>query len=178
MPLTPLPPSNTTRWRLHYSCGGLNHFWVIRTTAAVTNASVSTAFDDLLTALTTELYAITILGLDFAVSGSNIFNAATWTGAASYGSGVPSLEQATRNISFIGRTTNGRKARMFLYGFKQNFNNNMRVDTTENAALATCLAHLATYNLYFLGIDGLKPVYKNYVNVGYNDHWTKQVRKI
>lgn len=176
MALPPLPAFNTNRYKLQYTIGGLNHEVQNRVGPAVDSAGASAAFNQLLTRLSSGLWEITVTGMTFAAAGSDIFNPSTYTGGTVFGSGAPEPEGAIRTIGFVGRTSGGRKARHFVYGWKLNFNDNMRITRAESAIVANWLDDLATYAAQWLAIDGLKPVYRQYANIDYNDHWQQVIR--
>jgi hypothetical protein len=176
MPIVALPPSNTARYKLQYTVGGLQHEVQNLVGPAVDNNSASLAFVQLFTRLNADLYLVSIQGMTFAPAGSDIFNPVAYSGALSFGAGAPAPEQAIRSISFVGRTPTGRKARHFVYGFKANLTDNMRITIAENANVAAWITDLATYAAQWLAIDGVKPVYAGYGNLDYNDHWQKEIR--
>jgi hypothetical protein len=56
--------------------------------------------------------------VQFAASGSNIFNpVVTGIEGNSYGSGGVSAPNAAFFLSFVGRTSGGRRARLFVFGY-------------------------------------------------------------
>lgn len=180
MAILPLDPTNTARWRLVYSVGGLQHAWGMRVDA--TNPSQSTVeagYTQMLGDLSAVLWTITFVRLEFAAVGSTIFNPVTTTLTGTLaGVGAPGLEQATRQISWTGRGITGRKSRVFLWGFKDDTLDNMRITPAETAEIGASISRINGYLHLFVGIDSIKPVYNQYVNVNYNKHWTKEVRKI
>jgi hypothetical protein len=179
MAIPALDPANTARWRLVYTCGGFQHAWGMRVDA--TNPSQSTVeqgYTLLLQDLSTLLFTITFVRLEFAAVGSSIFNPVTTTLTGTLaGTGAPGLEQATRQISWTGRGITGRKTRVFLWGYKDDLLDNMRITPAETAEVGTAINRINGYLHLFVGIDSIKPVYNQYVNVNYNKHWTKQARK-
>lgn len=179
MPLAALPANNTERWKLIYSVGGLQHSMQMRTDTTVpTQSTVEGGFTQLLGDLTAQLYTVTFVRLERAPVGSDIFNpvSTTLTGTLA-GSGAPSKEASVRCLSFVGRSTGGRKNRVYIYGYNANLSDNMRITPAEQAAVGTAINRINGYLHLFVSIDGIKPVYAQYINIGYNDHWTKLVRK-
>lgn len=178
MAVLPLDPANTARWRLRYSVGGHEHTMLMRVDA--TNPSQSTVeqgFTLLLGDLTLQLWTITFVRLEFASVGSSIFNPVTTTLTGTLaGSGAPGQEQSIRQISFVGRTITGRKNRVFLYGYKDDLTDNMRITPAETAEVGTAINRINGFLHLFVGIDSVKPTYSAYVNVNVNKYWTKQIR--
>lgn len=178
MPLTPLAPENTERWRLVYSVGGHDHNLVMRVdNTGVSQTTVEAGYSQLLGDLSPLLYLLTFVRLEHAAVGSTIFNPVTTTLTGTLaGTGTPSQEQSTRQISFVGRAVTGRKARAFVYGYKVDTDENMRVTPAETAEIGTAINRINGYLHLFVAIDGIKPTFSQYVNVNYNKHWTKEVR--
>lgn len=180
MPLPPLSTANTERWKLFYLVGGKQHSLQMRVDATgVSQTTAEAGFSQLLTDISADLWTVTFVRLEHAPVGSTIFNPVTsaLTGTLA-GAGAPSAQESVRQLSFVGRATTGRKSRVFIYGFKSNNNDNMRITPAENANVGTAINRINGYLHLFVGIDGIKPVYSQYVNVNFNQHWTKAIRKI
>lgn len=173
-----LPQSNTMRWWLVYTVNSTQHRMMCRTADGVTAAQMNTIFNSLLNNITTGINAITPLNLEFANKGSNVRNTAVWTGAASYGTGTEAGNDGrARTASFVGRSSDGRKARLFIFGLKPFSEGDYRIDTSEGVAVANVVSFLNGASGVFFSISGTQPVWKGYANIGYNDHWIKQYRK-
>jgi len=179
MPIIALDPANTERWRLVYSVGSLTHNWVMRVDATgVAQTTVEAGFQQILTDLTTKLYTLSFVRLEHAAVGSSIFNPVTSSlSGILAGSGSPGKEQAVRTLSFVGRNVAGRKTRSFLYGYLDDLNDNMRITPAETTEVGTAINRINGYLHLFVCIDGIKPTYSQYVNINYNKHWTKEIRK-
>ena len=178
MALPALPPENTERWWIIYSNNGVEHRTMARTLVGLTAAQMSVNFGNLFTALNGVLNVTTILGMEKAAKGSNVRNPQTYSGPGSVGSGTEvDTDGRARAWSFVGRSTNGRKSRLFIFGGKTFTEGDYRIDGSESAAILAAISALQTPAAAFLSIDELKPVWSNYVNIGYSDHWIKQFRK-
>lgn len=173
-----LPQSNTTRWWAVYVNNNTTHRLGVRTGASVTPAQANTFFNTWFNAHIGLLNSTVVTGLETAVLGSNVRNPVAWTGATSFGTGS---EEATDRrpsmISYTGRSADGRKSRIFLFGIKAVGEGDMRIDTTESTVIAAGVTLLNGAAGVYLSISGLQPVWHGYANIGYNDHWTKEYRK-
>jgi hypothetical protein len=170
-----LAPSNTDRYRLGYSDGFNTHHLIMRT-GGVTDAEAITALAAFLTAASNLIAEITITSFDFAPQGSDVFNPIVWTGAATFGSGaLPALDRPF-SYSFVGRSTGGHKARVYLFAVDTPNDDNWRKTAAENGNVADAIAALASNPGCFVAIDGIPPVWHPYANFGANDHWTKVIR--
>lgn len=179
MPLTPLPADNTKRYKMVYNVASKQHSFIIRAADAVTDADAGAALTDAFAALSTLLSSATNwLRLEVALSGSNVFNN-TFEFAASVGtgSGINPIDEP-RAFCFAGRTSGGRKTKLFLYGITSVLvtpgSYEQQPITQANLADFHDLMQAAT-DLY-LGIDGIKPDWYDRVTIKPNDHWVDQAR--
>jgi len=175
MALSPLPANNTDRFKLTYFDGYHNHSLVCRT-ADVGFGTVNTALDGFLTAIEGLLGLITIIGLELAEAGSDVFNPSVWSGAATYGAGTLSAINRPFSLSFTGRASSGRKARVFIFGVDSPTDDTWRFTTSESGFVNDAVAALTAVGGTFLAIDALTPTWHPYANFGANDHWVKVIR--
>jgi hypothetical protein len=174
MALPPLPANNTARYRVNYSVGGVQHSFQIRSLASP--STIGAHINSYMTALSPGLSLTSIDTVEFAVSGSDVYNLVT-TGAEGgiFGTGVPPTINDPLAINFIGRTTGGRRVRRAQFGWKD-LAGNFRYFATENGTADAAIAVLAGAGSLIMGIDGLTPVWKTYSNVKFFDHWVKVIR--
>lgn len=176
--MAPLQQFNTERWWVVYTVNGNTHRMMCRTSDGGVPATMSLVFHGIFNRLAADLYTVAPQNLEFALRGSNVRNTAAWSQSASYGLGnADSNDDRAKAVSFVGRSFLGRRARLFVYGFKVDANGDYRTLSAENANVANVVTYLNGASGAFLAIDGAQPVYKGYANVGYNDHWVKQLRK-
>jgi hypothetical protein len=159
-----------------YTSNNEQHAMIVRSTP-VSPATLGTQVDSLLTAITTLLTTTVIDEVQFAASGSNIFNpVVTGIEGNSYGSGGVSAPNAAFFLSFVGRTSGGRRARLFVFGYNGLGGGDYRLISGESIAADAGVVVINGATGSFLAVDGLKPVYKSYVNTGMNAHWQKALR--
>lgn len=176
MALTALPEDNTARYFLRYTVAGFEHVMTQRVSAGITDSDAIAAYEDFLATLEDLVYLATIVGLEKSASGSNVRNPVTWTGAPQFGAdAAPDGSQAS-SVSFVGRSFDGRKVRLFAYAFKGSFPTDFRLTNGENASVASAVAVLNGMSGTFLTISGQHPVWRPYMNVGVNDHFVKESR--
>lgn len=174
--MAPIPPSNTVRYKLNYATANAEHSMLCRTTGSVTPAGFSSFMDSFLTSLSASLYEISIISLQVAAASLNVFNTVTWGGDPSYGSGAEPAVFAPRQICFLGRTSGGRRARMFLFGYKGDTPGTYRIYSADQADIAAAYVVLNANAGAFIGIDGLATVKYNYVDINFNSYWERKVR--
>jgi len=173
--MAPLPPNSTARYRVSYTVGGEAHDFQVRHNT-VSPSAFGTWANDFLTALAPTLNAVTISGVELALSGSNIFNPVSVTIVNNtYGSGAGGGSAIPNFINFIGRTSGGRRVRLALFGNK-NDATDYRFLSGENAAIDAAIVELQSDPDIAIGIDGLTPVWYNYANAGVNAYWQRAIR--
>lgn len=172
--MAPLPPNGTARFRVFYTNVGKQHTLEIRSGASP--LAVGLIADDLFTHLTPLIAPTVIDTVQFAANGSNVFNPVT-TGIEgnTYGGGFGSAHNAAWFISFIGRTSGGRRCRLYVFG-ALTLAVDYRYIAGESADIDAAIASLVAVGDDILGIDGLMPIWKSYANGGANSYWQKQLR--
>lgn len=175
MALPPLPPENTARFRVNYSVGGEQHNFQVRS-APTSPATLGADVDAFLTALSGALNAVTISTVEFAASGSNVFNIVTsGIEGNAYGSGAGTGSARANYVDFIGRSTDGRKVKLAVFGLKIDATD-YRFLPGENTSVDDAIDVLQLGGVQFLTISGVKPQWYTYANAGVNYHWQRAVR--
>jgi hypothetical protein len=172
--MAPLPPSNTPRFRFHYTVIGRQHTLQLRSPSSP--SGIAGFVNAYFTAFGVDLFATILDFADWAPAGSDIFNPVT-TGLEghTYGSGVGNLENTPWAYTFIGRTPGGRRVRLNQYGAKS-LSANYRFTAGEQATVDAVIALLNIPGSQLRGIDNTIPIWKTYANAQVNDHWIKRVR--
>lgn len=172
--MAPLAPSNTPRFRVHYTNAGVQHAFQMRSSSSP--AAVGAAANAFLTALNVSLYLITIDFVDWAPSGSDIFNpVVTGIEGNTYGAGVPPEVNKAVAINFVGRTSGGRRVRVAVFG-ATGFALNYRASAGEVPSVDAAISVLQASTNEFRGIDNIGPIWKTYANFKSWDHWVKELR--
>jgi hypothetical protein len=172
--MAPLAPSNTPRFKVHYTNSFQGHTFQVRWGGSP--SALSAAFTGILGGLT-GLYAASVVdSVEFAATGSNIFNlVVSGLEGFTWGSGPGNPITASQYINFIGRTSNNRRVRLAIFGCTSEAND-FRFNVGESTAVDGAVAVFNDPGQPFQGIDGLKPVWKSYANAGQNAYWQKQAR--
>lgn len=175
--MAPLPDNLTTRWYLDYTTGGIEHTTMIRTQATVTLAQFDAVMDNLMDELVGYLGSRVITGVRASPVGSNFsFSVPSTLNGQTYGSGGVNTLQASTSLSFVGRSSTGRRARLFFFGTSQPVPADFRLTTADAAPIGVAVTTLTDATDMFLAIDGSKPTYYPYANVAVNAYWQRNVR--
>lgn len=180
-------PNYTARYRVRYSVQGNTHtmLWrVASDTESVVGiaAKVSLFLADLEGSLWSDW---SVLGADFAPADSDIFLPTTApdqpTGAGSTGSRANSDKAYA--CSFVGRSTGGNKARMFLYGtvfaasLRSGIEDDFRILSSENGDVSAAIVRLNETSPALVANDDNVATWYEYVNVKHNDRWVRRLRR-
>lgn len=179
MSIAALPPSNTERWFYDYTVLGDQHSLMMRVDNPRTPGEAAEAIDLFLLQIDSELVEITTVGLRVALAGSNITNPASPVGlSATYGSGAGAQVNAPLQVTFTGRSVDGHKSRVGIFGWNGQTDDSWRMTGAEVAAVAAEVTNLNSLSAagFFCSISGVGALWHPYANIGYNDHWVKVAR--
>jgi len=172
--MAPLPANSTPRYKVFYTNSGQQHVMDIRSHASP--SALGTELDAFFTALSSLLTSTVIDDLQFAPDGSNVFNSVSSTFVGNtYGSGAGSDLVVASYINFIGRSSDGRRIRMAVFG-TNSLAADFRFVTGENTDVDAAIALLQDPASTLVTIGDLKPVWKNYANAGFNAYWQRAQR--
>jgi hypothetical protein len=180
MPVTALNPNNTERWFYDYTVLGDQHSLMMRTADSLEAAVAAEQIDGFLTAIEGGLIEITTIGLRVARVGSNITNSEGTVGlSANYGSGAGSQINAPLQVTFVGRSSDGHKARVGIFGWDGQTDESWRMTIVENGDVNAGVVFLQSITTggFYVSISGEPVVWHPYANIGYNDHWVKKARQ-
>jgi hypothetical protein len=177
MPLAPLPEDNTGRLFVNYNHEGIEHEVQFRQLSPFTQADVVGWAQSWLQA-NDQLFQtnVNFHSADWAAAGSNVRNPVTWTPVV--GSSAPAVDptRLTRSFSFVGRSPDGRKLRIFFYGGKFGPDHTYRAHSSEDADIASAVAGLNALTSRVGTISGSAPIFKPYVNIRNNSYWQTELR--
>jgi len=173
-----LPQSNTARFFLDYSDGVNEHSATFRISNTATLVTIKSQVDTFLDQLSGILFTITILGCRVAVSGSNVTNPTPWTGNTTYGTLSMPAEFAPQELRFIGRSTDGRRVSVSMYGFDGAIPPTYRITSASNPVIEAAILALSNASALGVGltITGQLPVWKAYASFNFNSYWEKEAR--
>jgi hypothetical protein len=179
MPLTPLPATNTKRYFIKWTAGGLSHSTQVRVSDDTDNAfAVSFLQNDLAILLPALGTNVVIDGLDVAENGSDIRNpVAGWTVLTGTGGVDVTGQDRARSFSLRGRSATGRKTKALFWGFVVAHQPDFELALADqSAAQSDFQAQVQARNNQWLAIDGTKPNFGTNYLEDYNDHWEKELR--
>ena len=172
--MAPLPPNSTPRFKVTYTVNGFEHDFQIRSHASPT--ALGGIVDAFLTAIQDSLYLLTIIDLQFAADGSNIFLPVDGGIAGNaYSIGSAPLQESMWFYGFQGRSAGGRKWHLDVFGART-LGTDYRLAPAENADVSAGVTSLQSAAPNIIGIDDLAVTVYTYVNCGVNAHWQRAVR--
>lgn len=172
--MAPLSPDNTPRFRFHYSVDTEQHTFQVRSHESP--STVGAMMNGFLLALDDSIFAQTLDFVDFAPTGSSIFNPVT-TGYEGNPYGLNPVVDTARAFAytFLGRTSGGRRTRIAIFG-AATLGVNYRISAGEDSNVDAAIAILVAQGSQHRAIDDLTPIWKSYADVQVNDHWVKLLR--
>jgi len=172
MPLTPLPASNTKRYFIGNMAGNLHHEIQVRVTDAVTDGLAIGVFQSVFTALADACFQDTSFDtLSVALKGSDIRNpVAGWTPI----DGTVAVNQPANDdpltLCARGRSSDGRKVRMFLWGVSFTRPENWVLVPVTSTPLEQFPLNLNSGTNVWMSISEQQPAWKFDYTVSYNDN--------
>ena len=175
--MAPLPSNTTGILFVDYQVGGQQHTFQVRFQAPSTYADAMVEAGDWLTALGTSIYEITILGARVQAVGTNVTFPTPWLELSTYGSGTCPPAASAQFYDFVGRSPDGRRVRLSIFGAATlTFGNNYRASTGENTAIDAAVTELNSAEGTMLTISGEQPTWQLYANSGINAYWRNKIR--
>lgn len=175
--MAPLPPNSTARVKIQYNTCEFDHELQIRYAAPNTVDDVITEFNSFINAIEGLLFESTFIGAQVAASGSNVFNDVAGSWPVTWGSGVGAKVSTAWYYDFIGRSVDGRRVRMAVFGAKQiSTTDDYRAFSAEVADIEAGVAVLNGAEGVFLSINQFQPIWKPYANSGVNAYWRNKIR--
>jgi hypothetical protein len=181
-------PNYTVRYKLHYSALGKNHTALVRATRGSGAAGAFGARDRLfamLNGISAARYVNTqVLSGEYALEDSDIFApdpALPALTAGAVANPTNAISESSFAISFVGRSSLGQKARLFVYGtaFSPEVANatydDFRIKSAENSTILGAVA-LLNGGTGLAASDNAIITWYQYANGKYNDYWVKRQR--
>jgi hypothetical protein len=174
--MAPLPPETTQRFFLDYATANRQHTLMVRTTTPQAATTFSTVMDAFLDAIAPTIYAIVIVGARVAQVGSNITSPIAWGGSAGYGATAEPLDLAPRQLCFLGRSTDGRRMRMYLFGYEGATHGDYRISRSENTDVDAAYNVMEANPSFWASISGNVTTKYEYVDINFNSYWERDLR--
>jgi hypothetical protein len=144
-------------------------------------ATTIKGFLDALAALRPDNFAVT--STEFAPSDSDVFLPISGLTVVpgTQSSAAFGRNQSALSGSFVGRSSLGQKARLFLFGFgiipETAQGADFRIQASESTQVAAALASLAGATLQLVASDAMPVSWYPYVNLKFNDHYVAKLRR-
>lgn len=177
--MAPLPANNTNRLFVRQVGAAGVHETVMRFPSNVSQQDAVTRARVLCLALAPMISnTVSFAGARWQVAGTKLSFPVNW-GAAITGTNATliSAENKPRFVSATGRSTGGRRVRMTFFGVTVGVTPDYRVIPEEGAAVNAFLDELHVGTPGPCAIDGLLPLWNDYLNAGYNAYFQRRNRR-
>lgn len=169
--MAPLPESNTARAYLKYQVDNEVHTLVSRLAPGFTNDDINAMVDDFITVASPLVNDTTFVSLERSVVGSNVRIPVTRVGVTEWGGGGTFPERSPWFWSFTGKSIDGRRARVELFGRNVSNNVNWRLPGVDDSNVQAFIEFLQATEGSFLTISGEPPIWNAYANESISQHW-------
>lgn len=177
MPLPPLPEDNTARLFVNYRYEDTEHEAQFRLLSPFTQSDLVGWVNNWLDTYS-DLWQtlVEFHSADWAAAGSSVRNPVSWTPVVGTGPNQTDPARLSRSTSFVGRSPDGRKLRLFFYGMFFGPDDSYRVEASLVATLAAAITALNALTSRVGTISGSAPIFKPYVNIRNNSYWQTELR--
>jgi len=161
------------------TAGGDPHSIQSRCTSSQTDANAISIFTDYANIIGPLLgNNCSFIGVDVALQGSNVRNPLSGWTTINGGSAAVGGVDLPRSVCFAGRSSDGRKVRVFQFGITSSLSTPAiyKQEPLTQVQFVDLRTLLNDSLNFFLGIGGLKPVYHDRTTFKPNDHWVGVVR--
>jgi hypothetical protein len=176
--MAPLADNLTDRYKLDYEGDFGRHVTLFRFAPGTDPGTARQEITDFINAIRGLYHTSHVFNtLDFSAAGSRLFFPAAWTLIAGSGTVLPGAEFFPRYISFIGRTSLGRRVRLTLFGANVGTTLDYRITGNESAPVAAGWNQLQAVTTVQVGIDGAPITWYSFANVGFNAYYQRKQRR-
>lgn len=177
--MAPLPSNNTDVLFVDYNTCGEDHTAQVRFNDDGSVTEAMSLLDTVLTALSSRLRLITIVGARVRAAGGSITVPVTWAGDPTYGGSAGVHFESAYFCDFIGRSDLGRRVRLAIFGFNSPAditNDDFRVTAAEDSGVEDAIAALNAATGVAIAVDGIHANWYPYANIGTNAYWRNHIR--
>ena len=174
--MAPLSPDNTVRWFLKYNVNNHIHTVTVRSDATVDPGTFAEEMGTFIEAIEPALYSTQFVALERSGVGSSVRVPVGWSGPMEWGTDSGNEKDAPQFISFTGKSVDGRRFRLEMFGRIGEANANFRVLEIDSTVVANALLALETTEPMFLTISNAGPIFNRYMNQSISQHWIGELR--
>jgi hypothetical protein len=172
-----MDPASTDRYWVDYEGPMGKHTMQFRMDSFTAETAARNSIVGFLQVLLPFVYpTVTFYGLRYAMQGQNVSNPLAWSTLQGTATGVLAPENYPRYISWVGRSSNNRRVRIFLYGCISAVTPDYRLNDGESAPADAGMDYLNSTSSLMVAIDSVRPVWKAYANQGYNAYHQRKRR--
>ena len=178
--MAPLPSNTTDRLKCHYTGPLGSHDALFRAPEGESTAGLIEDARTAITAIVEAQYDGTAWdGAEFSAAGSDLFfPVPDWDPIISDTGVNPGANSgAARFIQFGGRSSGGRRVKLYIYETTADNTGDYRFAPGESASVDAIIAALGGESSELCAIDGLTTTWYTYANVGENDHAVHKARR-
>lgn len=175
--MAPLPPNNTDVYFVDYEGSMGERTFQVRAVGGSDEAAVVVQIRNFIETLRPALYTSTVFtGCRKRDVGTNVSYPLSWTPIAGTAAGTLAQADYPRYIDFVGRSRDGRRVKITLFGTNLAISADYRLTEGENASILAAVQFLTSGANSFVTISGMSPLWERYANQGFNAYYQQEQR--
>lgn len=175
--MAPLPTNLTDTYFVDYEGPMGQRSFQFRMPVGSADGDASTSAQAFIEHLQPVIYSsVQFIALRKRTAGSTVSFPITWFAMAGTASGTLQQQDYPRYLSFVGRSNDGRRVKLSVYGVTLSISNDYRLSQGENAAVLAATSWLNGPTCPWVTISGNDPVWQLYGNQGYNSYFQQEQR--
>ena len=173
---TSLPPDNTICLFIDYQNAISAHTMLVRVVDSFGPTAYVTEVQAFLNALEDIIGASTITGVRRRNKNAHVsFPIGSTLVGTTFGDGPVTMDTNAVALSFVGRTPNGSRAKVSVFGYHGSISA-YRLTPTEFGPIGTAVDALQGATDGFIAIDGARPQWYRYADIKANNYWVRRAR--
>lgn len=175
--MAPLPTNLTDTYFVDYEGPMGQRSFQFRLSPGSLDADAQTSAQNFIGTLQPIIYtSVQFIALRKRVAGSTVSYPITWTAMAGTASGTLQQQDYPKFVSFVGRSNDGRRVKLSVYGVNLAISQDYRLSQGENAAVLAATQFLNGPTCPWVTISDNDPIWQLYGNQGYNSYFQQEQR--
>lgn len=176
--MAPLPPQSTLRYFLDYNGPMGERSVQFRFGAIADDQTAIDYINALLVAVRPLIYSSVSFYRLRRASDESVFSfPVPWLAVSGAAAGTLQAQDYPVFMSFVGRSSGGRRVRKTFYGVTFRPDDNYRIQRAENVNIDNAIGVLLDTPPSEVAIDSSPVIWNEYVNTGFNAYYQRQARR-
>lgn len=175
--MAPLPVNLTDTYFCDYEGPMGERSFQFRLPSGSADADASTSLQNFLNTVQPIVHStVQFIGLRKRLAGTTVSYPITWLPMSGSAAGTLQPDNYPRFLSVVGRSNDGRRVKLSLYGISIGVSSDYRLSQGESSAVLALTQFLNGNTCPWVTISGNDPVWQLYANTGYNAYFQQEQR--